>query len=283
MGGKKYAVRGPDWLKNSRSNNLASYFSRLFVAENLPNTALVLVGIAGIIVAVFSLKAVYAQIGEMRRQVDLTFGQLKAMHEQITEMSEQTALLQKYVSDTEVIAKAGLDSAKAANANAQVLVSSERAWLTVKVENFQPGGKLIHIAIPIKNNGRTSAKVKKIMVTRHMVPFPENSWGRPGELPQEPIFDSTPTTVVEGKDFIIPPEETHRAHVWIFPEDYTQIRERKTSLYVYGVIDYLDTLREEGHKTGFCEIYWVPEQGSTDPEGFMFSPNLIPETYICAT
>jgi ferredoxin-thioredoxin reductase catalytic subunit len=61
------------------------------------------------------------------------------------------------------------------------------------------------------------------------------------------------------------------------------MRERKVSLYVYGVIHYLDTLRGEEHKTCFCELYWVPEKDFNEPEGFMFPANLIPEAYICAS
>jgi hypothetical protein len=63
-----------------------------------------------------------------------------------------------------------------------------------------------------------------------------------------------------------------------------KIEEGKQSWYVYGFVEYLDTIQgRETHKTGFCEIYWVANETSKDVEGFRFTANLIPPAYICAT
>jgi uncharacterized membrane protein YidH (DUF202 family) len=62
--------RAPQGQENEHATKPPSYFSRLFVPENLPNIALVLVGVGGIIVAVKSLNRIDTQISEMRRQVD---------------------------------------------------------------------------------------------------------------------------------------------------------------------------------------------------------------------
>lgn len=175
-------------------------------------------------------------------------------------------------------------AAQAASKSAAALVNAERAWLTAKVENIHPdGSQLIHIGIPITNNGRTSAKVKTIRVTRRLVPFPKNGWGRPGPLPDAPVYDPEPTNVIEGKDFIIPPHGAFHAYVLIFPRDFEQMQKRESSLYVHGEIVYLDTINGDQHRTCFCEVYFVASPEFNEPEGFIFAANLIPKAYICAT
>jgi hypothetical protein len=163
-------------------------------------------------------------------------------------------------------------------------VDSERAWITAKVKEIRHGLNVDHIPIEFKNEGRTSAKVQRICVTRLLVPFPESGWGRPGELPAVPVYsDPEPTVVTQGKDFIVAPSGTHLAYTFLFPRDLELIKARKVSLYVYGEIEYLDTIRLKSHKTCFCEIYFVEDKASNERAGFRFAPNLIPPAYICAT
>lgn len=98
-------------------------------------------------------------------------------------------------------------AADAAKASAEALTNAERAWLTVSVgEVFQGELEFRYAKVPIKNTGRTPARVNRIVVTSMLIPFPKQGWGRPGELPAEfTLGDSSHTMVVEGRDFVIPP------------------------------------------------------------------------------
>jgi hypothetical protein len=118
--------QAPQRQENDQLAKPPSYFHELLVPANLPSLLLVGVGIAGIVVAVKSLRRIDKQIIEMRRQVDLTFGQLRAMHEQIAEMSEQTTILDKSVA----VAK---ESADAAKESVEVFRKKDRARLRVHV------------------------------------------------------------------------------------------------------------------------------------------------------
>jgi hypothetical protein len=178
-------------------------------------------------------------------------------------------------------------SAEAALQQANHLVASDRAWLTAKVLNFDeptPNSMMIWIEIPITNHGRTPARVEKIVATSKLVPIPNTGWGRPGELPENPEYsDSNRLIELAGRDIIIAPNDTLRhVHVYIWPREMEQIRSRELSLYVYGQIEYLDTVKGLGHTTSFCSIYWIPEGEFNESTGFMFS-QIIPATYFCAT
>ena len=143
---------------------------------------------------------------------------------------------------------------------------------------------MIWIEIPITNNGRTPARVRNIVVTGKLVDMPETVGGRPGELLPDPDYsDSNRVITLAGRDIIIAPTDTLRhMHIFIWPDEWDKVKSRKLSLYVYGYIEYLDTVRREEHKTCFCSIYWVPEPGFNEPTGFMFS-QVIPAAYFCAT
>ena len=189
------------------------------------------------------------------------------------------------------IAEQTKQTAKAADAaekNAEALVKSERAWLTAKVENFDEpaaNSKMIWIEVPITNHGRTPARVQKIVATSKVIPVPKNSLGgRPGELPKTPDYtDGNKLNVLAERDIIIAPSDTLRhVHVFIWPDDWEKIKARELSLYVYGYIEYFDTVKGKEHRTGFCSIYWVPEVGFNEPTGFMFS-QVLPAAYFSAT
>jgi hypothetical protein len=181
---------------------------------------------------------------------------------------------------------AAQEAARAARENTHVLLNAERAWLTVEVENFaepKDGFPFIWVNATITNNGKTPARVKRIVMTKKQLPIPEGGFGRPAELPPHPEYDPTPTVTVEGKDLIIAPNSTFKhMHVYIAPEDLEEINERKVSLYVYGFVEYFDTVKGLEHKTCFCSIYWVPSPMANEPTGFTFAA-IIPATYFCAT
>ena len=93
--------------------------------------------------------------------------------------------------------------------------------------------------------------------------------------------------VVEDMDFVIPPGGEHMMYALIFNNEWAELSKRvkdgRKAWYVYGFVEYLDTLEGARHKTGFCEIYWVADENSKDVEGFRFTSTLIPPSYICAT
>jgi len=182
-------------------------------------------------------------------------------------------------------AKKSAEAATAAKDSAAALVNSERAWLSVEIKTPNPpySPHIIWIDTPITNYGKTPARVKQILVTKKFVPFPENSLGRPGELPEIPEYENSHTVKLEGRDIIIAPGGTlEHMHIEISPQDLARMHDRSVSLYVYGFVEYLDTIKEAEHKTCFCAIYWVAEENWNEPTGFIFSP-IIPPAYFCAT
>src|ERR1700693_5331427 len=59
--------------QNDHPAKSPSYLHELLLPPNIPNLALVLVGIGGIVIAIRTLKAVGKQIAEMRRQGEVMF------------------------------------------------------------------------------------------------------------------------------------------------------------------------------------------------------------------
>jgi len=92
------------------------YVSLLFAG------ALVIVGIIGICYAIKTLRAIQRQAGIMD-------GQLKAMQQQLLEMSKQTEVLEKSVA-------AAQSRADAANANIELVVNEERTRIFVEVDEL---------------------------------------------------------------------------------------------------------------------------------------------------
>lgn len=178
-------------------------------------------------------------------------------------------------------------SAKAALLNAQAVLNSERAWLTAEVLNFgEPpeNGKLIWIEVPITNCGKTSARLVRIAVTSKLVPVPNSITDRPGKLLDRPDYSDTNRVIdLVGYDLILAPGDIFRhMHTFIYPSEWPKIKAKEVTLYVYGRIEYLDTVMGDRHETGFCSLYALPEPNVNEPTGFMFSP-YIPNTYFRAT
>jgi hypothetical protein len=181
-------------------------------------------------------------------------------------------------------------AARAAKASADALTNAERAWITVSVGDIFTGVLNMRYAkVRVRNTGRTPARIARMVTTSQLIPFPKNGWGRPGTLPQDfALGDSNHTMEVEGRDFIIPPGGEHLMYAMIFDTEWATLTQKmgegRQSWYVYGYVEYMDTIeRTETHKTGFCEIYWISEDGNGDVEGFRFQPSLIPAAYIYAT
>ncbi len=123
--------QAPQGQENNHPSQRPSHLHEYLLPANVLTLALVLVGIGGIIAAVVTLRKIDEQITEMRRQVDVMFGQLRAMHEQVAEMSAQTGLLTDYVTETKTIANAGIVSANAAKTSADIAAAELKQWVDI--------------------------------------------------------------------------------------------------------------------------------------------------------
>jgi hypothetical protein len=237
-----------------------NYFSRLFAPENLPNIALVLVGLGAIAVAMGSLGRIDEQILEMRRQVDLTFGQLRATHEQITEMSKQTSALERSVRLTEhsvdvaviaaqvtaISAEAAHKSADAALLNAQAVINAERPWIVITAKLTSDG-----IVVYGQIKGRTPAIIIR-------------GWGEhifvasPIDLPDEPPYSV-------GKEFDcellqVPGDEPFTVFInpianWKHTPRWDKMILMEDQLFYFGKLLYRDVIIDSNpivHESRWC-------------------------------
>jgi hypothetical protein len=181
-----------------------------------------------------------------------------------------------------------LDTVTALKRQVDHMIASERAWLTVKVLNFEepdPKSNMIWIEVPIINHGRTPARVNRIAATAKLVPVPTDTIAdaTPGKLPSQPDYsDKDRLMELSGYDLIIAPGDTFNHHVYIWPKEWKRVKARDFTLYVYGTIEYFATVGKDPHKTCFCSIYSIPAPNFNEPTGFMFT-RYIPATYFCAT
>ena len=178
-------------------------------------------------------------------------------------------------------------AAQAASKSVVAVINSERAWLTVKIENFNTPKKtddpkpFISISAVITNHGKTPARTKKIFITKCQIPVQDGRRGLPSELP--PIPDYSCDTVVTVEAIVAPNEPLEGISVYITPEEAVAINAREKTLYVYGFVEYSDTINGKDHKTGFCSLYWVPHPQANEPSGFVAFSMIIPPAYRYAT
>lgn len=91
--------QAPQREQQNRPPKPPSYLSRLFSPENLPNVALVFVGIGGIVIAICTLFRINTQAIEMRRQRIEIKAQRLIMHRQLKSMQEQSGHMQGQLSE----------------------------------------------------------------------------------------------------------------------------------------------------------------------------------------
>jgi hypothetical protein len=220
-----------------------SYVSRLVSAEALPNTLLCLIAFGALIAAVVTLR-------HIARQADYTKDQIRH------------------------------------------LINSERAWIQIpeiilekQLSAVVPELDQLHVWLHpyIVNNGRTQARIKKIMATTLILNRVEGQVGpRPPVLPEIPDYGRMST--VFRRTIILSPENgINWINVPLSVDDLESIKTRQTYLYIYGQMDYLDMSDTERY-TRFCQIYWIP-YGAGDPvfrEGFNVSA-VIPSAYTECT
>lgn len=163
----------------------------------------------------------------------------------------------------------------------------ERAWITVGVDklpdfpNDPNAVAILWIKPTVKNSGRTPARITKMVLRSHEVD-PSNEI-IPGILPPDPAFPSDKTTLVEGRDIVLPPNDGGQPlGIAITPERFNDARIGKKTLYIYGYVEYRDTVANKPHETHFCYIYWPQRGFSPDPSGFYIA-GVTPKKYIGAT
>jgi hypothetical protein len=238
----------PNGEQNSHPAKLPSYLSRLFSPENLPNIALVIIGFGGIVVAIKSLRRIDIQITEMRRQVDVTLLQLRAMNEEITEMSQQTASLKEYVDETKKIAKSTVDSAKAAQDNIALLINKERARIRI-----EPGELTIQTVDGHFWVGMVDVTVSNVGA---MKAFPSDT--------QAALFlgksKESMTASISGSllgDSVFPPDKTVEENVYcivdVGPETIKALNDEAAFMHLYGIVHYTDVFG--GYVTPFRYIW----------------------------
>jgi hypothetical protein len=186
----------------------------------------------------------------------------------------------------------GYYTLKAIRRQTEHLVSSERAW--IQVPEVMLGQKLSFVTPSqtpffiwlhpyILNNGRTHARITRIIARAEILDKVENSDSpRPPQLPEHPQFRPM-DTLIERNINLAPKEGINWINVFITREDLERIKAREAFLYIYGRIDYVDVSETERH-TGFCKLYWIP-YGNSDPvfqENFIDSA-VIPRAYTECT
>jgi hypothetical protein len=195
------------------------------------------------------------------------------MHEQITEMSAQTDVLERSV-------KAAQDSANAAQLSADAFVLSERAWIQVTISKplLVDTADLATIkrawAEPdIMNIGRTPAKITKIVVFPYLTPQPLGpSSEMPPPLPPEPGYSGPRGIGVERDVILAPNNGINPVRIEIDGQDALEVVKRELTLYVYGFVDYFDVVGRP-HQTRFCWLYWPRLLGDPTPESFIVAGN----------
>ncbi len=165
--------------------------------------------------------------------------------------------------------------------------NSERAWITVSIDklpdfpNDPNAVAFLWIKPSVKNSGRTPARITKMVLRSHEV-NPSNGM-IPGILPPDPTFPSDQTTLLEGRDIVLPPNDAGQPlGIAITPERFNDARIGNKTLYVYGYVEYRDTVANKPHETRFCYIYWPQSGFSPDPSGFYLA-GVTPKKYIGAT
>jgi hypothetical protein len=192
------------------------------------NWALVLVGIAGTLLALRSL-------GIIRQQTQ----------------------------HTKTAAEAAKASADAAFLSAQGIINAERAWITGSIgrESYRLYGNpsiVPEFQLTLTNSGRTPGVVSRVMM--RFIKLPTLA-----DLPPKPpldirhIADLGNTLIVreERPLSITTPIEEEKA---LNPEEVNAVKDGKLFLLVFGFIEYTNVIKPDfanPHKAGFCFVYAV--------------------------
>lgn len=225
-------------------NQKKGYWHDAFAPQYLSNWALALVGIGGVIAAIFTLCSI-------KRQT-------RSIHNQAVQVRKQTRIFKES-------ADAAWKAAEAALLNAQTLIGSERPWLLIPPKGIDPpylvpveenmGERATTCIFRIKNYGNTPARIFASKV----------------ELQLGDFLDAPPDPSVYGMvnamhNVLTFPPKTATAFPaelaplgYISQKDMEKITTADKFLWLCGFIRYQDTFEHEKivveYETRFCFIY----------------------------
>lgn len=231
----------------------------------------------GLLVIVGALGVCYAArtLGKIERQAKANEGALS----EIKAAGKQT---------DKMIEHAG-KQADAALLSARAFMSSERAWILVRMLPTGPRNKSDAGLDFVWEDG-TPLTATDIQNGRHKVPetvgYMVKNYGRtPGwvtshwcdakiipatpDLPIQPSYFSRPASIFVRKcDDLYAPEADRKNRIIIPTVDLIPVAGRNSFLWVYGIITYRDVWDGAPHETRFCFYWHVPASGDMNPMGF---------------
>jgi hypothetical protein len=216
------------------------YRCRLIAPENLPNDYLVIVGMGGVFVAIFTLTSIQRQT--------------RSTHHQAVQVRRQTRILK--------------NSAQAALLNARAVMTAERPWLLVPL-GFETkaiqepylvpverdlGQRMSHCFFTIKNYGNTPGQV---FASKDQLQISDS----PVQPPDISVYDMANAnhTVIA-----FPPGESVAVEARLEPfgfieeDDLKSVLKGGKYLWLCGFVRYRDTFQRKQapeHETRFCYIY----------------------------
>jgi hypothetical protein len=179
--------------------------------------------------------------------------------------------------ETRKSAIAGKQAAEAAQANIEALINSERAWILVQIGPipfFENPNRLEFLDLKpiIKNFGGTPARVTKILAKRHELKTVES-------LPEDPDYTGD-GVYVAAIDFILPPDQRVQPITVKIPlSDLAP--EYNGHVYLYGFVQYLDTIQNIQRESRFCYLWFNPSGFTTDVKGFYLAGSTPPAYTKC--
>ena len=243
IGGQQQQPASSTQNSDRHCNSTKQYLRILLSPQNVSSVVLAIVGIAGIIVAICTLKAIQGQLAA-----------IKAARKQTDKMIGHAATQ----------AQAAKDAATAANANATALKNSDRAWLLIEIVKATPESQpateqnpppAVHIGL--RNYGKTPAFI-------FAAEFRYEISDSPHEPPRPDIYAAY--TPIPYERIIAPNQpwiEQPKPEGCLREEQAIAVNNTTGFLWAYGIVKYCDVY-EGRHDTKFCYRYQPP---LATPEG----------------
>jgi len=197
--------------------------------------ALVILALTASVVAYLTFRGVEQQVQEMRESG-------KQMQKLIEHAESQVAAITKSVAATQ-------NTANAALLNAQAIINAQRAWISVKLRRYAEEA----FTLSIHNHGRTPGEITLVKHLDKYVPTISDF---------EP--DSNYEEIAEQlyRKIIVPGEIWEAGGFWddnlrlIMPDElYKEVKSSRQRYFIYGVVEYKDTVIGDLHETRFCFWY----------------------------
>jgi hypothetical protein len=177
----------------------------------------------------------------------------------VRKIARQTAAIEAQTAATE-------KAAESTKANADAFISSERAWIMVETgqipDNFEHDPnrlQVLEVRPVVINRGRTVGRITRGFIAKHTVAKNE-------KLPPEPDYTGKMSDV-EVNLILAPTMLAQPLHVLIPLRDIESARLGVVTLYIYGFVDYTDLARID-RQTRFCFVYYLPGGYTVQPRGF---------------